>query len=114
MGLTCYFSDLSIFRYISYYWEFTWKVSTPFLLTCVLVSTLVDYHPVKEGDYIFPAWANGVGWCIAISSLIAVLPLSLLEVWRAVKTGLPLSSLVTPCREHRETVLNKQVNNNVG
>ena len=88
---------------------FTWRVSTPLLLSCVLVATLVDYHPVKEGDYVFPAWANGVGWGVAVSSLIAVLPLSLLEIWRAVRSGLPLSSLVTPCRVHRDTVTNMAI-----
>jgi len=100
-------------RFISYYWVLTWKVSTPFLLTCVLVSTLVDYHPVKEGDYMFPVWANGVGWGIAVSSLLAVLPFSLFEVWGTLASGLPWSSLVTPCKEYRNTD-NKQINNNIG
>ena len=96
-------------RYLSYYWVLTWKISTPLLLSCVLVATLLDYHPAKEGDYVFPAWANGVGWGVAISSLLAVLPLSGLEVLRALLSGLPLSSLVTPCRVHRDTVTNMAI-----
>ena len=67
---------------------------------------MLDYQPAKEGDYVFPAWANGVGWGVAISSLLAVLPLSGLEIWSAVRSGLPLTSLVTPCKVHRDTVTN--------
>merc|ERR1712142_451973 len=90
-------------RFLSCYWIFTWKFTSPVLLTCVLVATVMDYKPIKEGDYVFPDWANTIGWGIAISSLVAVLPYSILEVVNTVKSGLPLSNLITPCNFHRET-----------
>ena len=40
----------------------------------------VDYTPASEGEYLFPLWANAIGWCIALSSVLAVLPASALEV----------------------------------
>lgn len=98
-----YHMGIQTSRLISHYWVFTWKVSTPLILSCVLVAILVDYSPIKEGEYEFPAWANGVGWGVAISSLVAVLPFSALELWRVVRSGFPFSSLVTPCNVHRDT-----------
>ena len=91
---------------MSFYWVFTWKFSTPILLSCVLVATMLDYQPAKEGDYMFPAWANGLGWGVAISSLVAVLPRSCIEIWSVVKSGLPFSNMVSPCRVHRDTASN--------
>ena len=41
----------------------------------------VDYTPASEGEYQFPLWANAIGWCIALSSVLAVLPASALEVF---------------------------------
>ena len=40
----------------------------------------MDYTPASEGEYQFPPWANKIGWCIAFSSIIAVVPASALEV----------------------------------
>ena len=91
---------------VSFYWVFTWKFSTPILLSCVLVATMLGYQPAKEGDYMFPAWANGLGWGVAISSLVAVLPRSCIEIWSVVKSGLPFSNMVSPCRVHRDTASN--------
>eukprot|EP00092_Neocalanus_flemingeri_P004408 GFUD01004741.1.p1 GENE.GFUD01004741.1~~GFUD01004741.1.p1 ORF type:complete len:691 (-),score=179.44 GFUD01004741.1:18-2090(-) len=96
-------------RYLSCYWVFTWKVSTPLLLSCVLVATLLDYQPAKEGDYMFPDWANGLGWGVAISSLVVVLPLSCKEIWSGVLSGLPLSTMFTPCRLLRDTATNQAI-----
>ena len=40
----------------------------------------MDYTPASEGEYQFPPWANKIGWCIAFSSIIAVVPATALEV----------------------------------
>jgi len=108
-AMDIYHMGIKTSRLISCYWAFTWRVSTPLVLSCVLVAILVDYSPAKEGDYVFPVWANGVGWGVAISSLVAVLPFSALEVWRVVYSGLPLSSLITPCTVHRDTSTNMAI-----
>ena len=89
-------------RALSWYWDLTWRLTTPLLLSCVLLATLADYQPAREGDYLFPHWANILGWAIALSSVLATLPLSCIECWRALRSGRPLSHLLQPCLVHRE------------
>ena len=40
----------------------------------------MDLIPASEGEYQFPPWANRIGWCIAFSSIIAIVPATALEV----------------------------------
>ncbi|XP_061449644.1 sodium-dependent noradrenaline transporter [Rhineura floridana] len=54
------------------YWRLCWKfVSPAFLLFVVLVS-VINFKPLTYDEYVFPPWANSVGWGIASSSMILV------------------------------------------
>ena len=33
---------------------------------------MIEYEPVKYKNYVFPSWAEYLGWCIALSSIIAI------------------------------------------
>jgi len=77
-----------------HYWTVCWKFTSPFLLSCVLVSTLVNYQPAREGDYVFPLWANVLGWCIAFSSVIILIPFGVYEILKVRKYKWPLRNLI--------------------
>ena len=32
----------------------------------------IDYSPVRYGDYVYPNWADALGWLMAISSVIFI------------------------------------------
>ncbi|XP_053762093.1 sodium-dependent noradrenaline transporter isoform X2 [Panthera pardus] len=54
------------------YWRLCWKFVSPAFLLFVVVMSVVNFKPLTYDDYIFPLWANWVGWGIALSSMVLV------------------------------------------
>jgi hypothetical protein len=38
----------------------------------VVVVSIINFKPLTYDDYVFPPWANWVGWGIALSSMVLV------------------------------------------
>lgn len=38
----------------------------------VVVVSIINFRPLTYDDYVFPPWANWVGWGIALSSMVLV------------------------------------------
>jgi len=43
-----------------------------FVLKSIAIFSLIEYEPVKYKTYTFPKWAEYTGWCIALSSILAI------------------------------------------
>lgn len=43
-----------------------------FILQFIIVYGLVGYEPLSYEDYVYPVWANVLGWLIACSSIIMI------------------------------------------
>ncbi|CAH1778665.1 unnamed protein product [Owenia fusiformis] len=60
----------------SYYWRICWKFITPTFLSVVVVLSVIKYSPLtytsQAGIYIYPSWANALGWCIGAASMVLV------------------------------------------
>lgn len=54
------------------YWTYCWKFAAPLFLIFIIVFGLVNYEPLTNGDYVYPFWANVLGWSIAISSMSCI------------------------------------------
>nr|BAC27959.1 unnamed protein product [Mus musculus] len=54
------------------YWRLCWKLVSPCFLLYVVVVSIVTFRPPHYGAYIFPDWANALGWIIATSSMAMV------------------------------------------
>ena len=37
---------------------------SPLAIFIIFIFSWYNYEPLKKGDYVYPAWANGVGWII--------------------------------------------------
>ena len=37
-----------------------------------MIFNWIDYVPVTYGDYVYPSWAEGLGWGIASLSLVCI------------------------------------------
>ncbi|XP_072029633.1 sodium-dependent noradrenaline transporter-like [Amphiura filiformis] len=54
------------------WWRFCWKISAPLFLTLILLVGLILSAPLTLDDYVYPTWANVIGWLLTISSMILV------------------------------------------
>ena len=45
----------------------------------ILVFSWINYKGSSYDDYIFPAWANVLGWCITFSSVVCV---PIVAIWK--------------------------------
>ncbi|XP_046555048.1 sodium- and chloride-dependent GABA transporter 2-like [Haliotis rubra] len=59
------------------------KYVCPLLLLAIFCSSIYSHRPPKYGDYIYPAWAAGVGWMI---SCISIIPLPIVFIWTVYNT----------------------------
>ncbi|XP_077984736.1 sodium- and chloride-dependent glycine transporter 1-like [Glandiceps talaboti] len=50
-----------------------WKYLAPATLAFIMVFSLVSYTPCQLGDYVYPKWAEIVGWIISLLS-VALIP----------------------------------------
>ncbi|EEB11191.1 tryptophan transporter, putative, partial [Pediculus humanus corporis] len=54
------------------YWQICWKFAAPVFLLFIIVYGLVGYEPLSYEHYIYPSWANAIGWVIAASSMCMI------------------------------------------
>nr|4XPG_A Chain A, Dopamine transporter [Drosophila melanogaster] len=54
------------------YWQVCWRFVAPIFLLFITVYLLIGYEPLTYADYVYPSWANALGWCIAGSSVVMI------------------------------------------
>ncbi|KAA0716896.1 Sodium- and chloride-dependent GABA transporter ine [Triplophysa tibetana] len=54
----------------SIFFKACWWVICPVLITVILVFSVIQFKPARYESYEYPAWAQGVGWLIALASMI--------------------------------------------
>ncbi|KAK7934124.1 hypothetical protein WMY93_005020 [Mugilogobius chulae] len=52
------------------YFRLCWLLLCPVLVLCILVSSIVQYTPVRYGKYKYPNWADSLGWAVSLVSII--------------------------------------------
>lgn len=67
-----------------------------FLLQIILVFVIIQFQPARYEGVTFPSWAQGIGWVVAVASIIWIPLCAIHTLW-----VLPGSFLqVTPSTEH--------------
>ncbi|XP_056910761.1 sodium-dependent dopamine transporter-like [Takifugu flavidus] len=46
-----------------------WLVIAPVLITVILIFSIIQFKPARYEDYVFPPWAQGIGWVITMASI---------------------------------------------
>ncbi|XP_077983568.1 sodium- and chloride-dependent glycine transporter 1-like isoform X2 [Glandiceps talaboti] len=54
------------------YWRVCWMFLAPGILAFIMVFSLVSYTPCQLGNYVYPGWADAIGWMIALSSILLI------------------------------------------
>ncbi|XP_038153530.1 sodium- and chloride-dependent GABA transporter ine isoform X1 [Cyprinodon tularosa] len=52
------------------FFRLCWLIVDPVLITVILIFSIIQFKPARYGNYVFPPWAQGVGWIIALASII--------------------------------------------
>eukprot|EP00092_Neocalanus_flemingeri_P051838 GFUD01060406.1.p1 GENE.GFUD01060406.1~~GFUD01060406.1.p1 ORF type:complete len:295 (-),score=48.27 GFUD01060406.1:8-892(-) len=55
-------------KFLSMFYSFL----SPTVIFVILVASWYSYQPLVKGDYIYPVWANAIGWGIALTSILSV------------------------------------------
>ncbi|XP_064609572.1 sodium- and chloride-dependent glycine transporter 1-like, partial [Liolophura sinensis] len=66
----------------NYYWASMWCVITPLVLVFIFISSAVRNTPASYGDYVFPEYAQGLGWVMMAVSIINIPIFFIFEVIR--------------------------------
>ncbi|KAI0215921.1 hypothetical protein LSAT2_031995 [Lamellibrachia satsuma] len=69
-------------HYPGVWWRICWKFISPLLIVSILVFSFVNYEPASYGKYIYPLWADSVGWLLTMSSVI---PIFVVAIYKYVK-----------------------------
>jgi len=70
---------LGFYPYPRILWKAAWMFISPTIVVLILVFSWINYKGSSYDDYIFPAWANVLGWCITFSSVVCV---PIVAIWK--------------------------------
>ncbi|KAH8237444.1 hypothetical protein KR038_012097 [Drosophila bunnanda] len=69
----------------NFFWGIMWRYITPATLLFILFFNWVEYKPAKYGHYVYPLWADTVGWIIGLLPVLVIFLVAFHEIWRAPK-----------------------------
>uniref|UniRef100_T1JCL7 Transporter n=1 Tax=Strigamia maritima TaxID=126957 RepID=T1JCL7_STRMM len=67
---------------IGTYWKVTWAVFCPIILTVILIYSLVSFEPLELAGYVYPGWAEAIGWSLAAVALGQIPIWAIVTVWK--------------------------------
>lgn len=80
-----------------FFWTWMWKVITPATLFFILFFNWVEYEPLKYGVYVYPKWADIVGWVVGMIPVLVIVGLALVSANKIKKEKMTLVTLHLNC-----------------
>jgi hypothetical protein len=69
------------------WWRICWQWISPIIILGVLVFSLVKYEPAKYGEMLYPVWADAIGWCMTMASVLPIPAVAIYKYYKAEGTG---------------------------
>jgi len=88
---------------------------SPTVILFILLASWYSFQPLKKGDYIYPDWANAVGWVIALTSILSVPMLgtmACIQMYRNRPLSLGLLDILWKMTQHTEGWRQNAINAN--
>jgi solute carrier family 6 amino acid transporter-like protein 5/7/9/14 len=64
-------------------WLICWKFISPVVILGILVFSFIRYEPAKYGSYLYPTWADGLGWIMCMASVV---PIFVVAIYKFIRT----------------------------
>ncbi|XP_014772306.1 sodium-dependent proline transporter isoform X1 [Octopus bimaculoides] len=81
------------------YFSIFWKYISPATLTLLMVFNAIQYEPLEYDTYVYPGWANAIGWLMALAPIMMIIAIA---VFRLLTThrDLPFKKRVKELLKH--------------
>lgn len=74
---------MTLWNFVKHYWRATWVVITPIYIIGIFIFVLTGITPTQFDDYIFPVWADVLGWMFGLSTLLPFIIFAIIELIKA-------------------------------
>ena len=65
------------------YFGWCWKYFTPAITVAIFLASVVHYNPIKyDNEEPYPMWGELLGWCLALSSMLCVPIVAIIQIMR--------------------------------
>ncbi|GAB0092016.1 Transporter [Sergentomyia squamirostris] len=65
------------------FWSWMWMAITPLTLLFILLFNWFDYKPTEYGHYVYPMWAEAVGWIIGLLPVLVIVITAIRQICSA-------------------------------
>ncbi|CAB3224940.1 unnamed protein product [Arctia plantaginis] len=63
-----------------FFWSAMWRVITPAALVFILVFNWIEYRPASYGSYVYPMWADAIGWTLGVLPVVVVVLMAIDQI----------------------------------